>query len=38
MMYLSLAIHHEERKKREEFDGTIVPMGGQFMVPDKVKE
>lgn len=38
MIYLSLAVHHEERKKREELDGPAVPLGGQVTVPDRFKE
>lgn len=38
MIYLSLAIHYEERKKRAELDGPAVPLGGQAMVPDRLKE
>ena len=36
MIYISLAIYHEERKKG--VDDTVVPLGGEMMVPDKYKE
>ena len=38
IIYLSLAINHEERKKRERMDGKTVPIGGRMMVPDDFKE
>lgn len=38
MIYLSLAINYEERKKRETMDGKTVPIGGRVMVPDDFKE
>lgn len=38
MIYLSLAINYEERKKREKVDGETVPIGGREMVPDDSKE
>jgi tetratricopeptide (TPR) repeat protein len=38
LIYVSLAIHHEEKKKREEHDGPAVPMGGQTTVPDDFKQ
>lgn len=38
MIYIGLAIHHEERKKKQELDGPTVPMGGQMMIPDELKQ
>lgn len=38
MIYIALAIHHEERKTKQEIDGPTVPLGGTVMVPDKYKE
>ena len=38
LIYLSLAIHHEERKKREGLEGKTVPIGGRVMVADEYKE
>ncbi len=38
MIYIALAIHHEERKERQEFDGQTVPIGGQTMIPDRFKQ
>jgi len=38
IIYVSLAIHHEEQKKKEELDGVTVPIGGDVMVPDEYKE
>jgi len=38
MIYIVLAIHHEEQKKKQGLDRPTVPMGGEVMVPDNHKE
>ena len=38
LIYLSLAIHHEERKKRENLDGPAFPVAGDAVIPDHLKE
>jgi len=38
LIYVSLAIHFEERKKREELDGEALPVAGEAMIPDHLKE
>jgi hypothetical protein len=38
LIYVSLAIHQEEQKKREELDGKPLPVAGEAMIPDQLKE
>lgn len=38
LIYISLAIHREERKKHEDIEGPIVPIGGNVTIPDELKE
>lgn len=38
MIYIALAIHHEERKKKEDHNGVTVPLSGQIIIPDELKE
>lgn len=38
LTYVSLAIHHEERKKRQELDKGTLPVAGGAMIPDHLKE
>jgi len=38
LIYISLAIHHEERKEREELDGKALPVAGEAVIPDHLKE
>lgn len=38
LIYISLAIHHEERKKREELDRETLPVAGEALIPDHLKE
>ena len=38
LIYISLAVHHEERKKREQLDGEAFPVAGEALIPDNLKE
>jgi len=38
LIYISLAIHFEEEKKREELDGETLPVAGDAFIPDHLKE
>lgn len=38
MIYIALAVHQEEEKKRQDLDGETLPIGGDVMVPDEYKE
>jgi hypothetical protein len=38
LIYVSLAIHHEERMKHEELNGKALPVAGEAMIPDHLKE
>lgn len=38
LIYLSLAIHHEEKKKRADLDGPAFPVAGEVMISDHLKE
>ncbi|MDB2265718.1 LA2681 family HEPN domain-containing protein [Halorubrum ezzemoulense] len=38
LIYVSLAIHREEHKNREELDRKPLPVAGETMIPDHLKE
>jgi tetratricopeptide (TPR) repeat protein len=38
LIYVSLAVHFEERKKREELDRGTLPVAGGALIPDHLKE